>query len=43
VLWPRCLASTIDESGVAAKLEDGVLKLTLPKLEGARSRRIVVE
>lgn len=37
------LPSEIDEAGVAAKLEDGVLKLTLPKREGARRRRIAIE
>lgn len=37
------LACEIDEAKVVAKLEDGVLKLTLPKREGARSRRISIE
>jgi HSP20 family protein len=33
----------IDDKAVIAKLEDGVLKLTLPKREGARSKLIKVE
>ena len=33
----------IDDKGVVAKLEDGILKLTLPKREGARARRIEVQ
>jgi HSP20 family protein len=37
------LACEIDEAKVVARLEDGVLKLTLPKREGARSRRISIE
>ena len=37
------LAHDIDEGAVTAKLEDGVLKLTLPKRESARSRRIAIE
>ena len=37
------LGCDIDETQVAAKLEDGVLKLTLPKREGARSRKISIE
>jgi HSP20 family protein len=37
------LAHDIDEANVSAKLEDGVLKLTLPKRKGASSRRIAVE
>jgi HSP20 family protein len=37
------LAQDIDESGVVAKLEDGVLKLTLPKREGSRNRRIAIQ
>lgn len=36
------LGSDIDESKVVARLEDGVLKLTLPKREGARSRKIAI-
>jgi len=37
------LASEIDDKGVVAKLEDGILKLTLPKREGAKARRIEVQ
>jgi HSP20 family protein len=37
------LASEIDDKGVVAKLEDGILKLTLPKREGAKVRRIEVQ
>lgn len=37
------LGSEIDDKGVVAKLEDGILKLTLPKREGARVRRIEVQ
>lgn len=37
------LGCEIDEAKVVAKLEDGVLKLTLPKREGARSRKIAIE
>ena len=37
------LAHEIDGSGVVAKLEDGVLKLTLPKREGTSARAITVQ
>ena len=37
------LAHEIDEKHVIAKLEDGVLKLTLPKREGSRARHIAIE
>jgi HSP20 family protein len=37
------LAHEIDAKGVVAKLEDGVLKLTLPKREGGGSRSIAVQ
>ncbi len=37
------LASDIDEKRVVAKLEDGILKLTLPKREGGGSRLIAVQ
>ena len=37
------LSSEIDDKGVVAKLEDGILKLTLPKREGAKVRRIEVQ
>lgn len=37
------LASEIDDKGVVAKLEEGVLKLTLPKREGAAARQISVQ
>jgi HSP20 family protein len=37
------LAHDIDEAGVSAKLEDGVLKLTLPKREQTSRRRIAVQ
>ena len=43
--WTRyarrfALPTTVNESKVAAKLEDGVLHLTLPKREEAKPRRI---
>jgi HSP20 family protein len=37
------LANDLDEKRVVAKLEDGILKLTLPKREGGGSRRIEVQ
>lgn len=37
------LAHEVDEKAVAAKLEDGVLKLTLPKREGSGSRTIAIQ
>lgn len=37
------LACEIDEKGIVAKLEDGVLKLTLPKREGGGARTIAVQ
>jgi HSP20 family protein len=37
------LAHEIDDKRVAAKLEDGMLKLTLPKREGSGSRTIAVQ
>lgn len=37
------LSSEIDDKGIVAKLEDGVLRLTLPKREGAKARRIEVQ
>ena len=37
------LAHEIDDQRVVAKLEDGILKLTLPKREGGGRRRINVE
>ena len=37
------LASEIDDKAVVAKLEDGVLKLTLPKREGTGARTIAVQ
>lgn len=37
------LAHEIEAGGVVAKLEDGVLKLTLPKRESTRSRTIAVQ
>ena len=37
------LASEIDAKGIVAKLEDGVLKLTLPKREGASARTIAIQ
>lgn len=37
------LAHEIDAKGVVAKLEDGVLKLTLPKSEGAAARSIAIQ
>ena len=33
----------IDDKAVVAKLEDGVLKLTLPKREGTGARTIAVQ
>ena len=37
------LAHEIDSKGVVAKLDDGVLKLTLPKREGTAARAITVQ
>jgi HSP20 family protein len=37
------LAHEIDAKAVVAKLEDGVLKLTLPKREGGSSRNIPIQ
>lgn len=37
------LASEIDSKGVVAKLEEGVLKLTLPKREGVAARAIAIQ
>ena len=37
------LAHEIDSKGVVAKLDDGVLKLTLPKREGAAARSIAIQ
>jgi HSP20 family protein len=37
------LAHEIDAKAVIAKFEDGVLKLTLPKREGAASRSIAIQ
>jgi HSP20 family protein len=37
------LGQQIDQSRITAELKDGVLKLTLPKAERARSRRIEVK
>jgi HSP20 family protein len=37
------LAHDVDESGVVAKLEDGVLNLTLPKRSEGRSRTVAVQ
>jgi HSP20 family protein len=37
------LACDIDESRTSAKLEDGVLKLTLPKRTGAKSRQVAIQ
>ena len=37
------LGSEIDAKGVVAKLEDGVLQLTLPKREGTGARQIPVQ
>ena len=37
------LAHEIEPKGVVAKLEDGILKLTLPKREGAGSRTIEIK
>jgi HSP20 family protein len=41
----RCfsLAHEIDGNAVVAKLEDGVLKLTLPKRQGTAARAIAIE
>lgn len=36
------LAHEIDDKAVVAKLEDGILKLTLPKREGGGRRRIAI-
>lgn len=37
------LTSEIDEKNVVAKLEDGILKLTLPKREGGGGRLISIQ
>jgi HSP20 family protein len=37
------LAHEIDDKAVAAKFEDGVLKLTLPKREGSGPRSIAIQ
>ncbi|HEY4958822.1 MAG TPA: Hsp20/alpha crystallin family protein, partial [Caldimonas sp.] len=37
------LAHEVDSKGVVAKLDDGILKLTLPKREGAAARAITVQ
>ena len=37
------LAHEIDDKAVTAKLEDGVLKLTLPKREGSGARAIPIQ
>jgi HSP20 family protein len=37
------LAHEVDSKAVVAKLDDGILKLTLPKLEGAAARAITVQ
>jgi HSP20 family protein len=37
------LAHEVDANGVVAKLEDGILKLTLPKREGGKARAIEVQ
>jgi len=36
------MSDTVDRERIAAKLEDGVLTLTLPKTASARARRIAV-
>jgi HSP20 family protein len=36
------LGHDVDDKAAVAKLEDGVLKLTLPKREGARSKLIAI-
>lgn len=37
------LAHEIDEKGVIAKLEEGVLKLTLPKSQGSAAREVTIQ
>jgi len=37
------LSETIDQSKVSAKLENGVLTVTLPKLEKAKPKKITIE
>ena len=37
------LAHEVDSKAVVAKLDDGILKLTLPKREGAAARAITVQ
>lgn len=37
------LASDVDDNTAVAKLDDGVLRLTLPKREGARSRTLQIQ
>jgi len=36
------LSSKIDQGGISAQLEDGVLTLTLPKIKDAQPRRIAI-
>jgi len=36
------LSNKIDQAGISAQLDDGVLTLTLPKLKEAQSRRIAI-
>ena len=37
------LASDVDDKTAVAKLEDGVLRLTLPKREGSGSRTLKIQ
>jgi HSP20 family protein len=37
------LPAEVDESKAKARYENGVLTLTLPRKEGARSQRIAIE
>ena len=37
------LASDVDDKGAVAKLDDGVLRLTLPKREGSGSRTLKIQ
>lgn len=37
------LAHEIDDKAVVAKLDDGILKLTLPKRDGARARAVEIQ
>ena len=41
--YVACMAHEIDDKAVSAKLEDGILKLTLPKRSDTGARPIAIE